>query len=113
MLDDQLQFELPINFVDAEKYRAPSVIGLDVPHVVANHVVGYAGRDTPLDPLNPFFFLKRGDIPVYVLNWFLNQQSRRFSNLTRFYRALHMMEAFRGQHYGIGQGPSSSESQDE
>lgn len=113
MADDEMQFELPNNFVDSDKYRVPDISGLEVPRVVFNHVIGYAGRDVPLDPLNPFFFLKRGDIPIYVLNWFLNQQSRRFSNLTRFYRALHMMEAVRGQHYSLTDGSSEASSEEE
>lgn len=98
MEDDTIKFELPSHFVDLPKYKM-SRKDLDrlggMPNIVSDLVMKYGGKEMPYDPLNPFYFLKRGELPKFVLNWFMNQQSRRVSTMTRFYRALHMMEFHR------------------
>ena len=79
----------------------------DVPSVVEDFIRKAGGADVPVDPINPFYWLQRGILPIFVLNWFLNIQSHRFSNMTWFYRALHMIEHYHGAIYGILDDPES------
>lgn len=99
MENDSLNFELPTNFVDNARYKVEEkdLLPLEnMPRVVSEHVIRYGGPDMPMDALNPFFFLKRGELPYFVLNWFMGHQPKRLATMTRFYRALHLMEMYRG-----------------
>lgn len=71
-----------------------------VPKVVADTILLTMPRSVPIDAMSAFVYVKNGTLPPFVLNYFLNMQSRsRTSMTTRFYRALHLIEAFRDEYF--------------
>ncbi len=94
-----LGFEIPNRFNNPDKFR-PTYVGEDflrqVPNVISSGLIDAMGADVPIDVMNAFQYLKHGRVPEYVVVYFMNAQpATRCSNSTRFFRALHLMEAYR------------------
>jgi hypothetical protein len=100
-LDLVLDFEPPNRFVP-ERYIAglaevPNEVWEAVPRIVAQTICQVIGPDVPIDPQIAFRYFKNGRIPEFVLCYFMWFQKARSntSKATRFFRAVHYLEAFR------------------
>lgn len=101
---NEFDFVLPTNFVDNPKYYAnrddmPAIES--IPAVVLDEIYAHLPAHFPADVLNVFYYVRRGFMPPYVVNWFMDVQGTRASNMTRFYKALHMIERLRSDQYGL------------
>lgn len=110
MMDNTLPYELPINYVDNPRYlpsEEQRAFLEDIPDCIAEAVIDALPVSIPINPFNVFYYVKRGLIPIWVLKWFIRGQGRsRSSAMTRFYRALHLIEIFReGVYFGHGNDP--------
>jgi len=107
----RLDFELPRNFNNPERYR-PAIIPDDllrsVPNVVASAIFDNIANDVPIDPMTPFLYLKSKRLPEFVVAWFMLRQGyKRMAPTTRLFRAFHLLEAFRESvMYGEGEAGS-------
>jgi len=103
--DDQLGFEPPNNFVDHPRYRVTDSereFMSDLPSLYFDIIHHVLPQNPTLDPLTPFYFMKTGQLPMYVVKWFVQaQKPSRLSNMTLFYRAMHCIEHVRGYSHGV------------
>ena len=96
---NQITFELPVNFRHPARYMPP--VGafqraMNPPERVINALMEAIGRDVPPDANIPFIYLRANRFPVFVLNYFMDIQGPvRIALSTRFFRALHLIEATR------------------
>ena len=97
---EQLDFEIPTNFLNPQKFR-PTVINDDmfgdVPDYVCQGLFESIEPDVPIDPLTPFVYLRQGRLPHYVVIYFMKLQGsgRNLGAQKRFFRAMHLIEAYR------------------
>jgi len=102
MADSDLGFEPPAHFIDHGRYVATDQdkrSTLDgVPQIIWNIVMHALPRNPTFDPITPFYFFKTGRLPKWVVKWFLKNQGKRadrLSNMTKFYKAMHLIETLR------------------
>lgn len=95
----KLEFEVPKNFLNPEKYLPeplPNRVLADVPDVIMTAVFEVMDIDVPIDPFNTFMYLRNGRLPEFVVVYFMNLVSRHVkSNMSRFFTALHLIQMYR------------------
>jgi len=103
--DDQLGFEVPANFIDHPRYIPTDqerAFMADVPSLIFDIIHHVLPEHPTLDPLTPFYYLKTGQLPMFVVKWFIDaQKPSRLSNMTLFYRAMHCIELTRGYTHDV------------
>jgi len=99
MARDKLPFEIPNHFPDPMRFVPPPGALLrimTVPNIVMNTLMEAIGPEIPVNALVPFVYLRDGRLPAFVVNYFMEMQGpRRMANSTRFFRAMHLIEAVR------------------
>lgn len=107
VLDNTFPFVLPVNYLENDRLRPlQDQLGIinNIPPIVAEAILRAMPSDIPIDGLNAFYHLRRGWLPNWTVIWMMKAQvGRQVSPTTQFYRALHLIESFREQHfYGDG-----------
>lgn len=99
MKQTDLGFELPVNFIDHPRYQVEPgdcTYLAEMPAIVERTILRILPRTYTIDPLTPFFFIKMGILPTWVVSWFMTAQlPSRAQKMTLFYRSLHAIEHFR------------------
>lgn len=94
-----LGFELPNNFIDNARYQveeADCTYLAEMPPIIERTILRVLPRMYAIDPITPFFFLKMGILPTWVISWFMTAQlPSRANRTTLFYRSLHAIEHYR------------------
>lgn len=96
--DDDLGFEVPINFI-AQNYE-PEATDHDflsrVPDIIFGVIRSVLPMSNTIDPITPFYCLKTGKLPMWVVKWFIqSMRPSRFGNATLFYRSMYLIEQLR------------------
>ena len=95
----QLEFEVPRNFLNPDKYRPDHVPEDDfgeVPDVITRSIFDVMDANVPIDALNPFIYLRSGRLPEFVVVFFMNMVAKRVkSKMSRFFHAMHLIEMYR------------------
>lgn len=109
MSRDSFSFVLPVNYVDAKKYH-PSVRTFEklgtLPDCVIRCLLDVLPPNIDIDPFIVFFYVSRGYIPVWLVNFFIDKQSNSVAPLTtKFFRAIHLIVMVRAQLINTGVGP--------
>ena len=103
--NDELTFEVPVNFVDHPRYRPTDKekeFLAATPDLIFKIISNILPKNPTLDPLTPFYYLKIGKLPFFVVKWFIDaQKPSKLSNMTLFYRAMHCIEAIRGYNHDV------------
>jgi len=104
--DDDLGFEIPVNYVCQDKKFVPNALEAEflsqVPDLIFGVIRHVLPRAQTVDPITPFYFLKMGKFPKWVVKWFVEaQRPSRFGNATLFFRALHCIEQIRAFSHDI------------
>lgn len=98
MEDNELGFEAPVNFIDHQRYQPTheeKAFMADIPQVMFTVTLNCLPRNPTFDPLTPFYFFKTGRLPKWLVKWFVDKQKPRLSNMSKFYKAMHCIEALR------------------
>lgn len=112
----KLEFELPMNFANPEKFRPAHIdesMFARVPEFICNALFAAIDAAVPINPLTPFIYLRDGTLPHFVVIYFMEVQGVKKSLGTqrRFFQAMHLIEAYReyvilpAPHYLAGQEP--------
>lgn len=101
MSRDSFSFVLPVNYLDAKKYH-PSVRTFErlgpLPDCVVRCLVDVLPPNIEVDPFTVFFYVRRGYVPVWLVNFFIDKQDKTIAPLTtKFFRAIHLIEMVRAQ----------------
>ena len=95
----QLDFEVPRNFLNPEKYQPqplPEEVLDEVPDVVARAIFDAMPADVPIDAFTPFLYLRNGRLAEYAVVYFMNLVPRRVkSKMSRFFTTMHLIEMYR------------------
>ena len=96
--DDDLGFEVPINFI-AQNYE-PEATDEEflsrVPDLIFGVIRAVLPMSNTIDPITPFYYLKMGKLPMWVVKWFVqSMRPSRFGNATLFYRSMYLIEQLR------------------
>ena len=72
-----------------------------VPPVVHNTLLRIVPRCVPINARILFEYVRDGYIPPFVVNYFMaiQEPSRSLAVVTRYHRALHLMETYRGDYF--------------
>ena len=112
----KLEFELPMNFANPDKFRPAHIdesMFARVPEFICNALFAVIDAAVPINPLTPFIYLRDGTLPHFVVIYFMEVQGVKKSLGTqrRFFQAMHLIEAYReyvilpAPHYLAGQEP--------
>lgn len=113
MAYNTFDFDVPTNFVDYPKYRVSRAEMPDiekVPQIIIMQMFAHLPATFPADPLNVFYYVRRGFMPPFVVNYFIHCFTGRLSKIEKFYKALHAIERMRAERFGLAyEGFTSSE----
>lgn len=102
--DNELRFELPINFQPVHAVLRPEDLDLvqNLPPVIANQILSTIQGHYDYKEIVPFFYLTTGELPPFVLNFFLDRMvyPAPNTNNVKFYKALKLINLFRILHNG-------------
>ena len=100
--DYELPFELPKNFINPDKYDpgvVPDEVFENVPLYIGEAVFGVLGNEVPLDPQVVLVYLRNGQLPHFVIEYFMSiQKKKNLATQTRLFRALMLVHRFREFH---------------
>lgn len=95
----RLSFEVPRNFMNPDKFRPEQSFDdqfATVPDLITTSVFEAMDVNVPIDPLNPFIYLRSQRLPEFVVVYFMELVPRRVkSNMSRFFTAMHLIEMYR------------------
>lgn len=108
LANNSLTFEMPEQF-SSKSLCSPteqdysSLLQERMPRVVQRTLLQQLPRAVPINPVIAFGYAKESVLPPFVINYFMSVQApgRPISKVTRFFRALHMIEAYRGNWYAL------------
>ena len=94
-----LPFEVPKNFNNPERYNpgeVPEEVFDSVPQYIGDAVFSAMGPEVPLDLYTVFSYLRCGNLPHFVVDYFMTiQKKRNLATQTRFFRSLWLIHLFR------------------
>ena len=102
--DDTFWFEVPDRMSkDIKFYPSPSELEImleDVPVIIVTSVIEAMEQECTIDPFNTLYYLFRGWLAPFVVVYFLRRQNgSRAAMKTKFFKALHYIEALRERVY--------------
>lgn len=112
MAKNEFEFTPPVNFIDAKKYhpskRTFERIGL-LPDCVVRCIVDVLPPNLDIDAVTVFFYVKRGYVPAWLVNFFIDkQESTKASFAIKFIRAIHLISMVRAELYQLYQSSALS-----
>jgi len=71
-----------------------------LPDVITAAVKEYLPESLPISPMLVFVYVKQGLLPPFVVNYFISIQPGKTTSVsTKFFKALHLIEAYRASVY--------------
>ena len=66
-----------------------------VPDIITRFIFQAMDANVPIDALNPFIYLRSGQLPQLKSVYYMDMVSRRvMSNMSRFFKAMHLIKMY-------------------
>ena len=100
-------FPVPEVYTERDYHKPPvgdyfKVVSKPIPQVVKDTLMHYLPPSVPISQSNVFVGVRNGSLPPFLINYFIALQGKsvRVSPSTKFFRALHLLEAVRTELQG-------------
>ena len=100
-------FLVPKEYAEREYHKPPlgdffKLVSKPVPQVIKDSLAYYRPPSVPVSQCNVFHAVRNRSLPPFLINYFIDLQGKsvRVSPSTKFFRALHLLEAVRTELQG-------------